>query len=169
MPLEVTFHVPWVLEAFHARFLGRRNDPRNEAPHRTREKTYGTQGTFQDDHSVKGTMTRFCTCAHLDFWSGEPFFKISFWWKNPLPSTLRRPRKLLYEYSRAIWSILEVLNAIFCISVQALSRKFEVIEEKCSKAYYLLSVFLQTDQMWRSMWPFHPLSLFSYLNIVFAW
>ena len=41
------------------------------------------------------------------------FFKIGFWWKNPLPSTLRCPRKLLYQYSRAIWSILEVLNAIF--------------------------------------------------------
>ena len=67
MPLEVTFHIPWELEAFHARFPGRRNDPRNEAPHRTREKTSSTQGTFHDDHSVKGTMTRFCACAHLDF------------------------------------------------------------------------------------------------------
>ena len=41
------------------------------------------------------------------------FLKIGFWWKNPLPSTLRCLRKLLYQYSRAIWSILEVLNAIF--------------------------------------------------------
>ena len=55
------------------------------------------------------------------------------------------------QYSRAIWSILEVLSAIFCIFVQALFRKFEVIEEKCTKAYWL-SVFLQTDQMWRLMW-----------------
>ena len=60
---EVTFHVRWVLEAFHVRFPGQRNDPRKEAPHRTREKTSGTQGTFLDDHSVKGTMTRFCACA----------------------------------------------------------------------------------------------------------
>ena len=67
--------------------------------------------------------------------------------KNPLPSTLRRPRKLFYQYSRDILSILDVSNAIFCIFVQALSTKFEVIEEKCTKAYYLLSVFpdLQTD------------------------
>ena len=75
------------------------------------------------------------------------FLKIGFWWKNPLPSTLRCLRKLLYQYSRAIWSILEVLNTIFYIFVQALSRKFEVIEEKCTKAY-LWSVFLQTNQMW---------------------
>ena len=89
---------------------------------------------------------------HLDLWSWFlVFFKICFWWKNPLPSTLRCPRKLLYQYSRAIWSILEVLSAIFCIFVEALFRKFEVIEEKCTKAYWL-SVFLQTDQMWRLMW-----------------
>ena len=76
------------------------------------------------------------------------FSRLAFSEKNPLPSTLRRPRKLLYQYSRDILSILEVLNAIFCIFVQALSKKLGVIEEKCTKAYYLLSVFLQTDQMW---------------------
>ena len=94
----------------------------------------------------------YCDAAVFDFWSGEPFFKICFWWKNPLPSTLRCPRRLLYQYSRAIWSILEVLNAIFCIFVQALLRKLEVIQKNCTKAYYLLSVFLQTDQMWRLIW-----------------
>ena len=94
----------------------------------------------------------FAHVRRLDFWSGEPFFKICFWWKNPLPSTLRCPRRLLYQYSRAIWSILEVLNAIFCIFVQALLRKLEVIQKNCTKAYYLLSVFLQTDQMWHLMW-----------------
>ena len=83
----------------------------------------------------------------LDFWSGKPFFKIGCWWRNPPPSTLRLPRKLLYQYSRDVWSILEVLNAIFCIFVQALSRKFEVIEEKCTKPYSLWLVFLQTDQI----------------------
>ena len=36
---------------------------------------------------------------------------------------------------------------IFCMFVQALSRKFEVTEEKCTKPYSLLSVFLQADQM----------------------
>ena len=70
----------------------------------------------------------------LDFWSGEPFFKIGFWWKNPLSSTLRRPRKLVYQYS--IWSILEVLNAIFFIFVQPLLRKLEVIEEKVHEAIF---------------------------------
>ena len=94
----------------------------------------------------------FAHVRRLDFWSGEPFFKICFWWKNPLPSTLRCPRRLLYQYSRAIWSILEVLNAIFCIFVQALLRKLEVIQKNCTKAYYLLSVFQQTDQMWHLMW-----------------
>ena len=31
------------------------------------------------------------------------FLKIGFWWKTPLPSTLRCLRKLLYQYSRAIF------------------------------------------------------------------
>ena len=63
----------------------------------------------------KGPWHASAHVRHFDFWSSEPFFKIGFWWKNPFPLTLRRPRKLLYQYSRAIWFILEVLNAIFCI------------------------------------------------------
>ena len=51
-----------------------------------------------------------------------------------------------------MWSIWDVLNAIFCIFVQVLSRKFEVIEENRTKPSSLLSVFLQTDQMWPLMW-----------------
>ena len=114
---------------------------------------------------LKGLWHASAHVRHLDLWSGEPFFKIGFWWKNPLPSTLRRPRKLFYQYSRDILSILEVLNAMICIFVQALSKKFEVIEEKCTNAYYLLSVFLQADQMRRLMWSFgfQPLSLFKNL------
>ena len=76
---------------------------------------------------------------NLEFRSGEPFFQD---WllvkKNPLPLTLRCARKLLYQYSRANWSILEVLNAVFYSFVQALSSKFEVIEEKCTRTYYLI-------------------------------
>ena len=90
------------------------------------------------DIDFQGTVTCFCDVQRLDFWSGEPFFKICFWWKNPLPLTLRCPRRLLYQYSRAIWSILEVLNAIFCIFVQALLRKLEVIQKNCTKAYYFI-------------------------------
>ena len=114
----------------------------------------------------KGPWHASAHVLHFDFWSGELFFKIGFWWKNPFSLTLRRPRKLLYQYSRAIWFILEVLNAIFCILRQALSRKFEVIEEKCTKAYYLLSAFLQADQMWRLMWSsgFHFCLLSSPVN-----
>ena len=63
----------------------------------------------------KGPWHASAHVRHFDFWSSEPFFKIGFWRKNPFPLTLRRPRKLLYQYSRAIWFILEVLNAIFCI------------------------------------------------------
>ena len=114
---------------------------------------------------LKGLWHASAHVRHLDLWSGEPCFQDRLLVKNPLSSTLRRPRKLFYQYSRDILSILEVLNAIFCIFVQALSKKFEVIEEKCTKAYYLLSVFLQTDQMRRLMWSFgfQPLSLFKHL------
>ena len=118
------------------------------------------------NREFKGPWHASAHVLHFDFWSGEPFFKIGFWWKNPFSLTLRRPRKVLYHYSRAIWFILEVLNAIFCILRQALSRKFEVIEEKCTKAYYLLSAFLQADQMWRLMWSsgFHFCLLSSPVN-----
>ena len=59
-----------------------------------------------------------------------------------------------------------ILNAIFCIFVKALSRKFEVIEENCTKPCWLLSVFLQTDQVWRVMWSsgFHFCLLSSPVN-----
>ena len=39
---------------------------------------------------LKGLWHASAHVRHLDLWSGEPFFKIGFWWKNPLPSTLRR-------------------------------------------------------------------------------
>ena len=56
------------------------------------------------------------------------FSRLAFGEKNPLPSTLRCPKKLLYQYSRAIWSILEVLNAIFCIVEKIRSHSGEVHE-----------------------------------------
>ena len=145
---------------FFAFFAGERRQARSEceAPDKRdggdAEKTTACPRTIVLLHSApdipfKGTVTRFCACAASWF----TFFKIGFWWKN-LPSTLRRQRKLPYQYSRPLWSILEVLNATFYIFVQVLSRKFEVIEEKCAKPYSLLLVFLQTDQMWPLMW-FH--------------
>ena len=36
--------------------------------------------------------------------------------------------------------------------MQVLSRKFEVIEDDRTKTCSLLSVFIQTDQMWPLMW-----------------
>ena len=60
------------------------------------------------------------------------------------------PKKAIISVLKSYLSILEVLNVIFCIFGQTLSRKFVVIEEKCTKPYSLLSVFLQTDQMWSS-------------------
>ena len=114
-----------------------------------------------DVHSyLKGLWHASAHVRHLDLWSGEPFFQDWLLVKKSSSIDPEAP-----EYSRDILSILEVLNAIFCIFVQALSKKFEVIEEKCTKAYYLLSVFLQTDQMRRLMWSFgfQPLSLFKNL------
>ena len=60
-------------------------------------------------------------CGNLISVLANSFSRLAFWWRNPLPSTLRRPRKPWYQYSRAIWSIWEVLNAIyilyFCASI----------------------------------------------------
>ena len=73
-------------------------------------------------------------------------------WENPLPSTLR---KLLYQYRRAIWSILEVLKPhilYFHASIVEHVEKFEVLRRSARSHNPLLSVFLQTDQMWRLMW-----------------
>ena len=94
---------------------------------------------------LKGLWHASAHVRHLDFCSGERFFKISFWWRNPLPSTLRSPRKPWYQYSRAIWRHI-------LYSCASIVDKFEVIEEKCTKPCSLLSVFLQTDQVWRVMW-----------------
>ena len=81
--------------------------------------TFLTHDIYPHPHPRPTTSTHFprpttfsytpCTCVrtrligtlwhasahvrHLDFCSGECFFKIGFWWKNPLPSTLKRPRK----------------------------------------------------------------------------
>ena len=54
-------------------------------------------------------------------------------------------RESYYIIILDILPILEVLNVIFRIFVQTLSKKIEVIEKKCTKAYYVLSVLLQTD------------------------
>ena len=62
------------------------------------------------------------------------------------------PEKVIISVFKSYLVHLEVLNAICYIFVRALSRKFEVIEEKCTKVFYLLSVFLKTNQMWRLMW-----------------
>ena len=62
---------------------------------------------------LKGLWHAFAHARRLDFWVWRSFFKIGFWWRNPLPSALRSPRKLLYQHSRVIWSILEVLNVYF--------------------------------------------------------
>ena len=89
---------------------------------------------------------------HLDLWSGEPYFQDWLLVKKSSSIDPEAPEKTILSVFERYFVHLEVLNAIFCIFVQALSKKFEVIEEKCTKAYYLLSVFLQTDQMRRLMW-----------------
>ena len=86
---------------------------------------------------LKGPWHASAHVRHLDLWSGEPFFKIGFWWKK---SSSIDSETLLYQYSRDILYILEFLNVKLCIFVQALSKKIPSHEEKCTKAYYLLSV-----------------------------
>ena len=103
--------------------------------------------------SLKGPCHASVHVQHLDFWSGVPFFQDWLLVKKSSSIDPEMPEKAITSVflavKTAIWSILENLNVILCIFVQALSRKFEVIKEKCTKAYYFLSVFLQTDQMWR--------------------
>ena len=62
------------------------------------------------------------------------------------------PERAIISVFKSYLVHLGSLNAIFCTFVQVLSRKFEVIEENRTKPSSLLSVFLQTDQMWPSMW-----------------
>ena len=45
------------------------------------------------ERCLKGLWNASAHVRQLDFYSGEQFFKIGVWWRNPLPSTLRRPRK----------------------------------------------------------------------------
>ena len=86
---------------------------------------------------LKGLWHASAHVRHLDLWSGEPFFQNSLLVKKFL---FHRLWDAIISVFEDILYILEVLNAIFCH------------EEKCTKAYYLLSVFLQTDQMWGLMW-----------------
>ena len=90
---------------------------------------------------LKGTVTRFCACTASWFLIWRKFFQDWLLVKKSSSIYPETPEKaIISEFNaRAIWSILEVLNAIFCIFVQAVSRKFEVIEEKCTKPCSLLS------------------------------
>ena len=122
--------------------------------------------------ALKGLWHASAHVRQLDFFPANSFSRLAFCWRNPLPSTLRRPRKPSYQYSRAIWSIWEVLNAIFCIFVQVLWRKFEVIEDNRTNPCSLMSVFIQTDQIWPLMWSsgFHfCLLMFSSQRSTFDW
>ena len=115
---------------------------------------------------VKGTVTHFCACAASWFLFWRTFFKIGFWKKKSFSIDPETPEKVIILVFKSYLVILQVLNSIFRIFVQALSRKFAVIEEKCTKPCSLLSVFLQTDQVWRVMWSsaFHFCLLSSPVN-----
>ena len=120
---------------------------------------------------IKGTVTCFFACVASWFLFWQTFFQD--WVSVNKSSSIdpEMPEKAIISVFNSYicicnWSILEVLNAIFCIFVQALSRKFEVTEEKCTRPCSLLSVFPQTDQVWRVMWSsgFHFCLLSSPVN-----
>ena len=67
----------------------------------------------------------------------EPFFKIGFLVKKSSRIDPEMPEKAIISVFKSYLVHFGSFNAIFCIFVQALSTKFEVIEEKCTKAYYL--------------------------------
>ena len=79
---------------------------------------------------LKGLWHASAHVQHLDLWSGEPFFKIGFWWKK---SSSIDSETLLYQYSRDILYILEFLNVKLCIFVQALSKKFQVMRRSARR------------------------------------
>ena len=98
---------------------------------------------------LKGLWHAFAHVRRLDFWVWRTFFKIGFWWRNPLPSALRSPRKLLYQHSRVIWSILEVLNVYFLSlckhcreNSKSLRRMLGYIVAQSASLYALLFVII---------------------------
>ena len=102
--------------------------------------------------SVKGTVTRFCACAASWFLFYRTFFQDRLLVKISSSIDPQTPEKAIISVFKSYLVHFGSFNAIFCIFVQALSRKFEVIEEKCTRPCSLLSVFLRTDQVWRVMW-----------------
>ena len=103
-------------------------------------------------NNLKGTVTRFCACAATWFFLANSFSRLAFGEEI----LFHRPRDARESHNISIQELFgpfgKFENAIFCIFVQVLSRKFEVIEKNRTMPSSLLSVFLQTDQMWPLMW-----------------
>ena len=117
--------------------------------------------TWNFVNRLKGLWHASAHVRQLDFCSGEQFFKIGVLVKKSSSIDPETPEKAIISVFKSYWFIWEVLNAIFSIFVQVLSRKFKVIEENRTKPSSLLSVFLQTDQMWSSGFHFCLLRFFS--------
>ena len=69
----------------------------------------------------------------LDFCSGGQFFKIGVLVKKSFSIDPETPKKAIIPVFKSYLVHLGSFNTIFCIFVQVLSRKFEVIEEKRTK------------------------------------
>ena len=93
----------------------------------------------------KGTVTRFCACAASWFLFWRTFFEDWLLVKKSSSIDPETPEKAIISVKSYLVHIL-----YFCA------------REKCTKPYSLLSVFPQTDQVWRVMWTsgfyFCPLS-----------
>ena len=97
----------------------------------------------------------------LDFCSGEQFFKIGVLVKKSSSIDPETPEKAIISVFKSYLVHLGSFKRHISIFVQVLSRKFKVIEENRTKPSSLLSVFLQTDQMWSSGFHFCLLRFFS--------
>ena len=109
-----------------------------------RDKANGLTSSLNDAIVLKGLWHASAHVRHLDFCSGERFFKLQAFGEEIL---FHRPWNARESHNISIQELFgshfkSFKCQIFCIFVQALSRKFEVIEEKCTKPCSLLSVFL---------------------------
>ena len=108
-----------------------------------------------DDSSVsfKGTVTRFCACAATWFLFGEQFFKIGVLLKKSSSIDPETPEKAIISVFKSYLVHLGSFKRYilyFCASIVEKIRNNW--EDDHTKPCSLLSVFIQTDQMWPLMW-----------------
>ena len=84
----------------------------------------------------------------FDFWSGEPFFQSWLLTKKSSCIDPEGPEKAIISVLKSYLVHFGTFKLHILYFIANVVEIFEVSEEQCTKPYSLLSVQLQTDQMY---------------------